>query len=197
MASEPLHRVSVEEYLALERRSETKNEYLNGEIFAIAGASRSHNLIAGNAFAALHQQLRGRGCEVYTNDMRILAPAAGLLTYPDVLVVCGDPQLADAEIDTLLNPTLIIEVLSPSTESYDRGRKFASYRTIPSFVEYLLLAQDRVSAERFVKQQNGGWLLTESNRFEDVLDLPSIGCTLAMRDAYDRVIQPVGSSRTP
>jgi len=190
MASEPLHRVSVEEYLALERRSETKNEYLNGEIFAMAGASRSHNLIAGNAFAALHQQLRGRGCEVHTNDMRVLAPAADLLTYPDVLVVCGDPQLADEELDTLLNPTLVIEVLSPSTESYDRGRKFASYRTIPSFVEYLLLAQDHVSAEHFVKQQNGGWLLTEANRFEDVLDLPSIGCTLAMRDAYDRVIQP-------
>jgi len=190
MASEPLHRVSVEEYLALERRSETKNEYLNGEIFAMAGASRSHNLIAGNAFAVLHQQLRGRGCEVYTNDMRVLAPAADLLTYPDVLVVCGDPQLADEELDTLLNPTLIIEVLSPSTESYDRGRKFASYRTIPSFVEYLLLAQDRVSAEHFVKQQNGGWLLTEANRFEDVLDLPSIGCTLAMRDTYDRVSQP-------
>jgi Uma2 family endonuclease len=190
MASEPLHRVSVQEYLALERRSETKNEYLNGEIFAMAGASRSHNLIAGNAFAAIHQQLRGRGCEVHTNDMRVLAPAADLLTYPDVLVVCGDPQLADEELDTLLNPTLIVEVLSPNTERYDRGRKLASYRTIPSFVEYLLLAQDQVSAERFVKQQNGGWLLTEVNRFEDVLDLPSIGCTLAMRDAYDRVIQP-------
>ena len=190
MASEPLHRVSVEEYLALERRSETKSEYLNGEIFSMAGASRLHNLTAGNAFAALHQQLRGRGCEAYTNDMRVFAPAADLLTYPDVMAVCGDPQLTDEDIDTLLNPTLIIEVLSPSTESYDRGKKFASYRTISSLAEYLLLAQDRIFAEHYVKQPNGGWLLTEANRVEDVLDLPSIGCTLALRDVYDRVIQP-------
>src|SRR5262249_3462500 len=141
MASEPLHRISIEEYLALERRSETRSEYLDGEIFAMAGASRSHNLIAGNSFAALHQQLRGRVCEVYSNDMRVLASAAGLLTYPDVTVSC-DPQFTDDEVDTLISPTLIIEVLSPSTESYDRGGKFASYRTIPPFVEYLLLAQD-------------------------------------------------------
>jgi len=189
MASEPLHRVSVEEYLALERRSETKSEYLHGETCAMAGASRAHNLIAGNAFAALHEQLRGRGCEVYTNDMRLLASAADLLTYPDVTVSC-DPQFADEEVDTLLTPTLIIEVLSPSTESYDRGAKFGAYRTIPTFAEYLLLAQDRVCAEHFVKQPAGGWLLTEMSRIEEVLDLPSIGCSLAMRDVYDRVVLP-------
>lgn len=187
MASEPLHRVSIGEYLALERRAETKSEYLHGEICAMAGASRNHNLIAGNSFAALHRQLRGRGCEVYTSDMRLLVSAVDLLTYPDVAVAC-DPQFADEEVDTLLNPTLIIEVLSSSTENDDRGAKFGYYRTIPSFAEYLLLAQDRIYAEHFVKQPAGGWLLTEASRMEDVLELPSIGCTLAMSDAYDQVI---------
>lgn len=190
MASESLHRISVEEYLALERRSETKSEYLHGETYAMAGASRSHNLIAGNVFAALHQQLPGRGCEVYSNDMRLRASAADLLTYPDVAVSC-DPQFADEEVDTLLSPTLIIEVLSPSRESYDRGAKFGAYRAIPSFAEYLLLAQEPgLCAEHFVKQPAGGWLLTETRRPEDVLDLPSIGCTLAMRDVYERVDLP-------
>jgi len=190
MASEPLHRVSVEEYLALERQSEAKYEYLNGEIFAMAGASRAHNRIVLNLGIALDGQLKSRGCEIFVSEMRVAVPSANLITYPDVVVSCGNPQFADEGADTLLNPTLIVEVLSPSTESYDRGTKFGYYRTLPFFVEYLLLAQDRVCAERFVKQQSGDWLLTAVNRFEDVLDLHSIGCTLAMRDAYDRVIQP-------
>ncbi|HEX3532223.1 MAG TPA: Uma2 family endonuclease [Thermoanaerobaculia bacterium] len=190
MASEPLHRISVEEYLAVERRSETKSEYLNGEIFSMAGASRSHNRIVLNLGISLDGQLKNRGCEIFVNDMRVSVPAADLITYPDVVVSCGNPQFADEGADTLLNPTLIIEVLSSSTESYDRGGKFAYYRTLPSLAEYLLLAQDRVYAEHFVKQPNGGWLLTEANGFADVLDLPSVGCTLAMREVYDRVLLP-------
>jgi Uma2 family endonuclease len=188
MASEPHRRVPIEEYLALERRSETKSEYLNGEIFAMTGASRKHNIIAGNVFAELHGQLKGRGCEVYTNDMRVWIPAVDLFTYPDVVVACGQPDFTDAEIDTLLNPTLIVEVLSPSTESYDRGIKFAYYRTLPSLAEYLILAQGRVYAEHWVRQGGGGWLLTETDRREDVLELPSTGCMLALADVYDRVI---------
>jgi len=190
MASEPLHRVSIEEYLALERRSETKSEYLSGKISGMTGASRSHNRVVLNLGIALDEQLKNRGCEIFVSEMRVWVPSANLFTYPDVVVSCGNPQFTDEGADTLLNPTLIIEVLSPSTESYDRGRKFASYRTLPSFVEYLLLAQDRVCAERFVRQQNGDWLLTAVNHLEDVLDLPSIGCALAMRDAYDRVTLP-------
>jgi Uma2 family endonuclease len=190
MASEPIHRVSVEEYLALERRSETKSEYLNGEIFAMAGASRLHNRIVLNLGISLDGQLKNRGCEIFVSEMRVSIPSADLITYSDVVVSCRNPRFADEGADTLLNPTLIIEVLSPSTESYDRGKKFASYRTLSSLAEYLLLAQDQVSAEHYVKQSNGGWLLTEANRVEDVLDLPSIGCTLALRDVYDRVIQP-------
>jgi Uma2 family endonuclease len=194
MASEPLHRISVDEYLALERRSATKNEYLNGEIFAMTGASRPHNIITGNVFASLHSQLRGRGCEIFTSDMRVRVPAANLYTYPDVVVACGDPRFTDEEIDTLLNPALIVEVLSPSTESYDPGTKFEYYRTLPSLAEYLLLAQDRVHAEHFVKQPNDGWLLTETDRLDDVLELPAIGCTLSLRNAYDRVRQPEPAS---
>jgi Uma2 family endonuclease len=190
MASEPRRRVSPEEYLSIERQSETKNEYLNGEIFAMAGASRQHNFIAGDVYASLLNQLRGRGCDVYSGDMRVRVPAADLYTYPDVTVVCGEPELDDAEVDTLLNPTLIVEVLSRTTESYDRGMKFAYYRTLSSFAEYLVLAQDHVHAEHWVRQENGGWLLTETDRREDVLELPSIGCTLALRDAYDRVAFP-------
>lgn len=188
MASEPRRRVSPEEYLSLERQSETKSEYLNGEIYAMAGASRRHNFIAGDVYASLLNQLRGRGCDVYTGDMRVRVPAADLYAYPDVTVVCGEPELDDAEVDTLLNPTLIVEVLSRTTESYDRGVKFAYYRTLSSFAEYLVLAQDHVHAEHWVRQGNGGWLLTETDRREDVLELPSIGCTLALRDAYDRVV---------
>jgi Uma2 family endonuclease len=188
MASEPRPRISPEEYLALERRSEIRHEYLNGEIFAIAGASRRHNRVALNVAIALDGQLKERGCELYASEMRVSMPSADLYTYPDVVVACGTPKFADAELDTLLNPTLIVEVLSPSTEGYDRGAKFAAYRTLPSMVEYLLLAQDRVHAEHFVRQGNDGWLLTETDRLEDVLDLPSIGCALALRDAYDRVV---------
>jgi Uma2 family endonuclease len=187
MATDPRRRVSPEEYLSLERQSETKNEYLNGEIYAMAGASRRHNFIAGDVYASLLSQLRGRGCDVYSGDMRVRVPAADLYTYPDVTVVCGEPELDDAEVDTLLNPTLIVEVLSRTTESYDRGVKFGYYRTLSSFAEYVVLAQDHVHAEHWVRQGNSGWLLTETGHREDVLELPSIGCTLALRDVYDRV----------
>jgi Uma2 family endonuclease len=188
MATAPVSRLSAEEYLALERQSAERHEFLGGEIFAMTGASRRHNLIAGNVFAALHVQLAGRGCEVYTHDMRVRVPAADLFTYPDVVVACGGPQFADAETDTLVNPTLIVEVLSPTTESYDRGNKFAHYRTLPSLAEYLLLAQDRVRAEHFVRQGDGGWLLTETADPAAVLHLPSIRCSLALAVVYDRVL---------
>jgi len=189
MASEPHRRVSVEEYLALERRSETKNEYLDGEIFAMTGASRRHNRIVLNLGIALDGQLKGRGCEVFTNDMRVHMPSAQVYTYPDVVVVCGEPKIEDADEDTLLNPKLIVEVLSPSTEGYDRGLKFSCYRSIPTLEEYLLIAQDRVHAEHFVRrQEETAWVFTERDQREDVLDLSSIGCKLALADVYDRAL---------
>lgn len=186
MATDPCPRFSVEQYLEIERRSETKSEYLNGVIFAMTGASRLHNLITGNVFASFHAQLRGRDCEPYTNDMRVRIPDMDLFTYPDVVVVCGRPEFDDAEMDTLLNPTLIVEVLSKSTEDYDRGTKFAYYRTLPSLSEYVLIAQDKVHVEHFVRQGSDGWLLTETDRIEDTIELPSIGCRLTLADIYDR-----------
>lgn len=189
MSAEPHRRVAIEDYLAAERKAETKSEYLDGEIFAMSGASREHNLIVVNVVASLHGQLKGRACETYAGDMRVHVPGTGLYTYPDVTVVCGDPQLEDAELDTLLNPILLIEVLSPSTEGYDRGKKFAHYRTLESFREYVLVSQEEVRVEIFTRQDDGHWLLSEEAvRLEVTVPLASIGCELRLADVYDRVI---------
>lgn len=186
MASEPKLRLSIPDYLALERQSDIKSEYLDGEMIAMTGASRSHNRIALNVATSLDGQVKPRGCEVFVSDMRVQT-GDGLLTYPDVAVVCGSPQFSDSELDTLLNPTLIVEVLSPSTENYDRGVKFTRYRTIPSLREYLLIEQKRVHLEHFLRQ-DGDWLLHETDDPGGVLELPSIGCRLMLEDVYDRVL---------
>jgi Uma2 family endonuclease len=182
--------VTPEEYLALERRAEHKSEYFDGEVFAMTGASRKHNLIALNIGGELRNQLKGRPCETYTSDMRVKVAAAGLYTYPDVVVICGDAQFEDEFVDTLLNLVLIAEVLSKSTARYDRGGKFSDYRSIPSFAEYLLVAQDEHRVEHYVRQADGRWLLTEYRSLEDVLQLDSINCSLPLKEVYDRVSLP-------
>jgi Uma2 family endonuclease len=179
--------VSPEEYLRLERQSEYKSEYVNGEIFAMTGASHKHNLVAGNIFGELRQQLKGRQCEAYVGDMRVKVTATGLYTYPDVVVVCGEPKFEDEYVDTLLNPTLLVEVLSQSTERYDRIAKSSYYRTLDSLAEHLLVAQDEVRLEQYVKQANGQWLLFECSSLDTVVELSSIRCSLALRDVYDKV----------
>lgn len=179
--------ISPEEYLRLERQAEYKSEYVNGEIFAMTGASRKHNLVAGNIFRELSQQLRSRQCEAYMSEMRVKVTATGLYTYPDVVVVCGEPKFEDKYVDTLLNPTLLVEVLSPSTERYDRIAKSSYYRTLDSLAEHLLVAQDEVRLEQYVKQPNGPWLLFESSSLDNIVELPSISCSLALRDVYDKV----------
>jgi Uma2 family endonuclease len=179
--------ITPEEYLAIERAAEYKSEYVNGEIFAMTGASRKHNLIAGNVAGELRQQLKGKPCEVYPGEMRIKAPAARSYVYPDVVVVCEDPQFEDAYLDTLLNPTLVVEVLSKSTESYNRLAKTAYCRTIESLVEYLLIAQEEYRVEQYVKQTDGHWLLSDVVSLENTVELQAIGCSLALRDIYDRV----------
>ena len=180
--------VSQEEYLALERQAEYKNEYVNGEVFAMTGASRRHKLIAGNIFGELRQQLKGKPCEVYPGEMRVKAPASRSYVYPDVVIVCGEPNLEDAYLDTLLNPTLVVEVLSKSTESYNRLAKAGYYRTIESLAEYLLVAQDEYRVEQYVKQPDGRWLLTDIRGLESTIELQSIGCALVLRDVYDKVL---------
>lgn len=188
MSSRPKAHLTPQQYLAIERAAETKSEYFDGEMFAMSGASRKHNLVTGNIFVEFSTQLRGRPCEVYINDMRTHVPATGLYTYPDVVVVCGEPELEDAELDTLLNPTLIVEVLSKSTASYDRGEKFMHYRSVESLREYVLVAQDECRVEHHAKQPDGRWLLTDIRDIDTVLAFDSVGCRLDLRAAYDRVL---------
>ena len=154
----------------------------------MAGASERHNLVAGNVFASLHSQLRRRSCSVFPSDMRVKIAAMGLYTYPDISALCGATQFEDDQRDILLNPTVIVEVLSPSTENYDRGRKFQFYRTLQSLVEYLLVAQDATHIEHYTRQPDGHWLLAEFDQPTDVLHLTSIGCDLALTDVYEKVV---------
>jgi len=187
--------LTPQEYLSRERRAETKSEYLRGEMFAMSGASREHNLIATNVSAELQQQLRERPCEVYQADMRVKVSPTGLYTYPDVTVVCGEPQFEDAEVDTLLNPTVLVEVLSPTTADYDRGGKFTHYRRLASLQEYVLISQDRPLVEHYVRRGADEWLLTEQRGLDEVLVLPSIGCQIPIAEIYRKVsLTPVEES---
>lgn len=187
MSLQPQHYYSPTEYLALERKAERKSEYLSGEIFAMSGASEGHNLIAGNVFAALHAQLRGRPCRVYVSDMRVKVSPTGLYTYPDVVALCGKPVFDDEQKDTLLNPTVIIEVLSPSTEAYDRGDKFAHYRRLESLAEYVLISQEKFRVELYVRQPDNQWLLSEAGDLQDTVRLPSVACELVLAEVYENV----------
>ncbi|MGH7453612.1 MAG: Uma2 family endonuclease [bacterium] len=186
MSALPKKLYSPEEYLALERAAEYKSQYFAGEIFAMAGGSPRHNLISGNVIRELGIQLKKHPCKVYPSDQRVKIGATGLYTYPDIVVVCGKEQY-DHE-DTLINPILIVEVLSESTEGYDRGKKFEHYRRIPSLREFLLIAQERCQIEQYFKQDNGIWgLIAESNDLQSVIKLPSINCELAVAEIYDKV----------
>jgi len=187
---EPLR--TPEEYLAFERAAESKHEYLDGRIYAMSGTTRNHVRVTMNVGALLHGQLRGRPCEPFGSDLRVRVPQTGLYTYPDVSVVCGGARFDDDRFDVLLNPTVLVEVLSPTTESYDRGEKFAHYRRIPTLQEYVLFAQDRVHVERFARTGADGdqWLLTVIDDPARALELPSIGCTLGLGEVYERVELP-------
>ena len=186
MATEPSPWLTPEEYLAFDRAAETKSEYLDGMLVAMSRATRNHILITVNIVRELSLQLRGRPCEVYVQDMRVRIAEGGVYLYPDVVAVCGATEFEDDQFDVLLNPTLIVEVLSPSTEAYDRGLKFARYRRRTSLKEYVLVTHDRISVERY-SRQGGQWLLTEATSLDDVMELPSVGCTLALRDVYDKI----------
>ena len=194
MTSQPKTYLTPEEYLAVERQNEYKSEYIDGEMVAMTGASRRHNIIGVNVTREISQQLKGHPCEIYANDMRVRIASRReyAYTYPDVAVVCGEPQFEDDYLDTLLNPTVLIEVLSESTERYDRGKKFSFYRTIESLAEYVLVAQDEYGIEQYAKQADGRWLLSDHRSSEDVVELPSIRCALALREVYEKVSLPPG-----
>ncbi|MBK7973699.1 MAG: Uma2 family endonuclease [Deltaproteobacteria bacterium] len=197
MAPEPARSsYTAAEYLALERASETRSELVNGQILAMTGASRAHNLIAASICREIGNHLKGRPCEAYQSDMRVKVSPTGPYTYPDVLVVCGQPQLEDEHGDTLLNPTVIVEVLTPSSEAYDRGEKFAHYRRLESLREYLVVAQDQPRIERYVRDGEH-WVLSEASGLGASLDLPSTSCRLALADVYDKVTFEPEPSRAP
>ncbi len=176
-----------EEYLAAERVAETRSEYFAGEIRSMTGASRAHGLIVLNIGAELRAQLKGRPCEAYVESMRTKVSRTGMYTYPDVVVVCGEPEMEDEQLDTVLNPTLIVEVLSPSTERHDRGRKLEYYRKIPSLVEYMLVAQDARRIERYTRQDGGLWSYSDTEEGQQTVEIASIDCILALDEVYDRI----------
>lgn len=182
-----VERLSPLEYLRRERQSETKSEYLAGQVHQMAGASERHNLITVNVGFQLHGQLRQRPWRIYASNMRVKISQSGAYTYPDVTVVCDAPRFEGERRDTLLNPTVIIEVLSPSTERYDRGQKFQLYRSIESLTEYLLIAQDAQRVEHYVRQSDGQWLLSEASEPDQTIHLPTIRCDLLLADVYDKV----------
>lgn len=191
MTAQPKSYITPEEYLALERDSDTRHEYYAGSIVAMAGGTARHNRIAGSTYVSLYNQLRGRNCNIYPSDMRVKAIVTNIYSYPDVAVTCGDEEFEDSREDSLLNPVVIIEVLSPSTEKVDRGKKFQSYRTIPSLREYILIAQDDYRIERFVRYGENTWLLSEATGKDAIIELSAIQCVLRLEEVYERVAFPV------
>lgn len=187
MTAQPKTYLTPEQYLEFERKSDEKHEYFAGAIYLMAGGSARHNRIAGSAYAALYAQLRRRNCNVYPSDMRVKMVQTGLYTYPDISIVCGNEQFEDKKEDTLLNPVVIIEVLSPSTEKYDRGKKFQNYRTLLSLREYILIAQDECYVEKYTRQVDNTWVLTEATGREETMVLSSIQCILELMDVYEKV----------
>jgi len=177
--------LTPEQYLEMERKAEVRSEYYRGEMFAMPGGTGNHTMLSDNIIALLRPELRGGPCRAYSQNMRVLVGVTGLYTYPDIVVACGEKKFLDARQDTLLNPILVIEILSESTEAYDRGRKFSHYRTIESFQEYVLVSQDEVLVERYLR--TGDWPLTEAKRLEDSVELESVGCSLLLADIYEDV----------
>jgi Uma2 family endonuclease len=186
MASQRKPRCSSNEYLAIEREAELKSEYFDGFVVAMAGASESHALIVTNLVGELRNQLRDRDCRIFANDMRVDVREHGLFAYPDVAVVCGPPLFSGERRDNLRNPLLIVEVLSPSTEAYDRGLKFIKYRRIETLQEYILVAQDEARVERYLRQPEGKWLMSEATTLDGIIRL-SVGGELKLAEVYAKV----------
>ena len=179
--------ISAEEYLKSEREAETKNEYYDGEVFSMSGASLNHNIITTNILGSLFNKLKDSPCRPFGSDMRINVSENGLFTYPDISVVCGNMEFYDDETDTLLNPVVIFEVLSKSTHNYDRGGKFKLYRDIKTLKEYVLVTQDSVNIEHYQRQPDGKWLLNEIRILESELIIDSIKCKLNISDIYSGI----------
>lgn len=178
---------SEQEYLQIERKAESKSEFFNGEIFAMAGASNPHNLIAGNFYAFLFNQFKGKNCRPYGSDMRVHTPINSLYAYPDISVVCGEKKFLDDEFDTLLNPIFICEVLSKATADYDTGGKFMRYRSIESLQEYWAVSSLEYRLQKFIKQTNATWLLSETININDTVSIESLDTKVSLQEIYFEV----------
>jgi len=183
----PSRRLTEGEYLAIERSADFKSEFFEGEMFAMGGGTPQHSLIATNLARELGIRLRGGPCVVYNADLRVKVEATGLFTYPDLSVICGALRFAAGTEDTVVNPVLLVEVLSDSTEAYDRGRKFGHYRQIPTLQEYLLVSQKEPRFEQFLRQPDDRWLLTEAAGLEKHLEFPSLGISLSLAEVFEKV----------
>jgi Uma2 family endonuclease len=190
MTAVPKTRLTEAEYLARERVAEFKSEFYNGEMFAMAGASREHNAIKENLSIELGNRLKGSSCRTFSSDQRVKVPATGLYTYPDIVVVCGQAEYDPIDRDTLVNPVAIIDVQSPPTEKYDRGARFRQYQRLPSLKEYVLVAQDEPVCERFVRQPDGSWNLTTFTDPAGELALATVPARIPMADVYAGVTFP-------
>lgn len=178
-----------EDYLEMERKSEIRHEFIDGEIFEMAGAGKRHNQISANLIRLIGNQILDRDCNIYANDMRVRIASTDKYTHPDIVGICGEEDFEDENEDTILNPLLLIEILSKSTEAYDRGTKFEFYQTIESFNEYLLITQEPFRVEQFIRQDGNIWTYLEFRRPEHIIQLSSIDCTLSLQDIYHKVEQ--------
>jgi len=183
--------ITPQEYLERERAAEFKSEYCKGVIYAMSGASEPHNNLSSNITGELWAQFKGRRCKVYSSDMKVRVESTGLYTYPDAVALCGEARFEDGRKDVLLNPTLIFEVLSPSTEAYDRGQKFSHYQHISTLTDYVLIAQDRVCVERYQRQLDGSWRYTLHEGTEEIIHFATLECELRLADIYDKVEFPI------
>ncbi len=190
MHIQALAHLTAEQYLSQERQSEIKSEYFNGEIFAMAGASREHNQISANLVRVLGNQLLEKPCSVYSSDMKVRIKKARKYTYPDLVVACQTERFEDEHRDVLLNPVVIVEILSDSTEAYDRGHKFLHYQLLDSLIVYLLVSQDAPRIEMFTRHENNAWLYAEFHELDAIIKIESIDCSLRLGDVYYKVNLP-------
>jgi len=202
MSAQSQPRLTPEQYLEIERAAQdVRSEYYNGRMYAMSGGTYPHAIVIGNLARELGNALKKGPCVVTTSDMRIRVNKTGLYTYPDIVVLCDPPQYGDGRRDTVLNPALIVEVLSPSTEAYDRGFKFAQYRALESLQEYVLVSQSEPRVEIFRRQSSGDWLLSESAGPESTCQFDSVSCTIALKDIYDKVTfgadEPIANRPSP
>ncbi|MDQ1473036.1 MAG: hypothetical protein QOJ99_4516 [Bryobacterales bacterium] len=184
MATQPRTFLTPEQYLEIERAAEFRSEYLNGEMFAMSGATARHNSIVNTIGREIYPDIKGR-CQYFTTDLRLLIPATGLYTYPDLMVICGPVEFEGDRQDIVRNPRFIIEVLSPSTANYDRGEKFLHYRSIPTLYDYLVVAQESVHVEHYTRQTDNSWLLREYTSLADTVRIASVGANITLAAVYD------------